>query len=134
LLDSYAAGIRIASVEVLELVPPDVVVDAFNDVSSAQGDRETLSLAADAYASQVLPEVRGRRSELMEEARGSSTELLAKADGAISRFNALRGRYRESPQAVRMELRDALLEEKSGELNFMVVSPGTEVFLPEFSP
>ena len=70
----------------------------------------------------------------MEEARAFSTELLARADGEISRFQALQARYRESPQAVRMELRDALLEEKSGELNFMVVSPGTEVFLPELSP
>ena len=44
MLDRHNTGLRIDAVEVREVTPPPAVVDAFNDVSSARGARETLAL------------------------------------------------------------------------------------------
>lgn len=94
-LDEWGAGVRVAAIEVRELSPPEVVLDAFNDVSSARGDRETLALAAEAYASERLPQIRGQAGALQEQARGASARRGAQAVGEVARFEALRVQARQ---------------------------------------
>ena len=103
-LDSAGAGLRVAAIEVRELSPPPEVVDAFNDVSSARGDRETLALAAEAYASQRLPEVRGEAGAMQEQARGRVATRDAQAAGDVARFNALQVQAAGARQATRSHL------------------------------
>jgi membrane protease subunit HflK len=98
-LDDWGAGIRVAAIEVRELSPPEVVVDAFNDVSSARGDRETLALAAEAYASERLPQIRGEAGALQEQARAASAKRGARAVGEVARFEALRVQPRQSTRS-----------------------------------
>ena len=98
-LDDWDAGVRVAAIEVRELSPPEVVVDAFNDVSSARGDRETLALAAEAYASERLPQIRGEAGALQERARGASARRGAKTVGEVARFEALRSQPRVPTQS-----------------------------------
>ena len=129
-LDDLYAGVEIASVEVRELVPPSAVADAFHDVSSAQGDRETLALAADAYASELGPEVRGKKARLVEEARAASAERMSLAEAEISRFHALREHARTSPDSTRMELRNGLLENLGGRVRVIGVGENAEIRLP----
>ncbi len=129
-LDRLGVGVQIASIEVRELIPPSVVVDAFNDVSSAQGDQETLALAADAYASEVGPKVRGRKVRTIEEARAASAERMALAEAEVGRFNALRIQARKSPESIRVELRNQLLEDLDGRVRVIGVGRNAEIRLP----
>ena len=103
-LSRWDAGVRVASIEVRELSPPPEVVDAFNDVSSARGDQETLALAAEAYASEHLPEVRGQAGAVQEQARSHAASRAAQAAGDVARFRALHSEAASSPLAVRSHL------------------------------
>mgnify|MGYP001174792047 CR=1 FL=1 len=109
----------------------DDVVDAFNDVSSAQGDQETLALAADAYASELGPRSRGQKAALLEEARAGSTERIARSEAEISRFLALQKEARNSPEATRISLRNDLLEAVGSRVNVLAAGEGSEIRLPD---
>ena len=90
ILEAMGTGARIDAVDIRELTPPPAVVDAFNDVSSARGDRETLSLGAEAYTSKLIPEARGKKATALSAARGAAAERVARAQADIARFDAAR--------------------------------------------
>ncbi len=104
LLDQHRTGLRIDAVEVRELTPPPAVVDAFNDVSSARGDRETLALSAEAYSSKRLPEVRGEASEMVEDAKTHAAWTAARSSGEIARFKSLLTAKNTAPRATRVQM------------------------------
>ena len=104
LLDRYKTGLRVDAVEVREITPPPAVLDAFNDVSSARGDRETLALAAEAYASTRLPEVRGQAARQTEGEKAAAAERAAQTAGDVARFESLLVAKRAAPQSTRTQL------------------------------
>lgn len=128
-LDALATGVRLVAIDVRDLVPPAAVVNAFNDVSSAKGDQETMRLAADSYASKVLPEVRGRAAQLEQQALSGAAEQSARADGDIARFQAILPAWRSDPTATRIQLRDELWARIGPRAQVMLVPPGSEVTL-----
>lgn len=129
-LDALGAGVRLTSIEVRGLAPPPAVVDAFNDVSSARGDRETLALSADAYASQVVPDARGQAARTLEEARGGATVRSQQAQADVARFAALSSVEANAPAATRLELQQQALEQIGRRVELVVAHPGTQVVLP----
>ena len=130
-LDALATGVRLVAIDVRSLAPPDAVVNAFNDVSSAKGDQETTRLAADAYASKVLPDVRGKAAQLEQEALSGAAQLDARADGDIARFQALLPAWRAERAATRTQLRGELWATIGEKATIKVVPPGTELRLPD---
>lgn len=127
-LSSY--GLLLADVDVRELAPPPAVVEAFNDVSSARGDKETLALSADAYVSQVIPDARGAAAQAVEQARARASAIVAEAQGEVARFRALRAAYAAAPEALRAQLRAETLEAIGAEITAVGAGPGSEVRLP----
>jgi len=129
-LDALDSGVLIAAIEVRELVPPSAVVDAFNDVSSARGDKGTMVLAAHGYASKLLPDTRGQSLRRAEEAKVYATESRSTSMGETDRFKALYIGYKASPGAMKWTLRaDSWL--RVAENAEVVVAPsGAEVVLP----
>jgi len=128
-LNELGAGVRLAAVEVQSLVPPPAVVDAFNDVSSARGDRDTLALAAEGYASKLIPDVRGATAQRVEGARAEASRLMARVSGDIDRFGALATAEADSSRANRTHLYIDLIQRIGPRLEVHVVAPGTELFL-----
>ncbi len=129
-LDALDSGVLIAAIEVRELVPPSAVVDAFNDVSSARGDKETMVLAAHAYASKILPDTRGKALRRAEEAQSHSTESRADAKGETDRFKALYTGYRASPSAMKLALRSETWHRVAEKADVVVAPSSAEVVLP----
>ena len=129
-LDAQTSGVLIAAIEVRELVPPSAVVDAFNDVSSARGDKETMVLAAHAYASRILPDMRGQASRLAEEAQAHTSERRAHAKGETDRFKALYAGYKASPVAMKLALQSDAWHSISEKADVVVAPTSAEVVLP----
>ena len=129
-LDAFVAGIRVQAVEVRELVPPAAVVDAFNDVSSARGDKETMVLGAHAYASKVLPDTRGRAAERLENAHAHAAAARADSQAATDRFRALHSGYRASPRAITASLRAQTWRRVAETAQIVVAPTGAEIVLP----
>ncbi|MBM4392757.1 MAG: hypothetical protein FJ090_16660 [Deltaproteobacteria bacterium] len=130
-LDAVEAGVRLQAVEVRDVAPPEAVVNAFNDVSSARGDQETTQFAAAAYASRAIPEARGRAAEAAERARAHASERASRASADIARFEALRPAWQQDRRAVEGRLRGELLAVVGKRARVMAVPPGTDLILPE---
>ena len=127
LLNRLNTGLRVDAVEVREITPPPDVLDAFKDVSSARGDRETLALAAEAYASKRLPQVRGAAAEEMEAAKAFAADRAAHAAGDVSRFQELLQAKRAAPRAIQAQLWLETARTVGQQVDVLPLSEGTEV-------
>ena len=126
-LDGMGAGVRLVAVDVTDVHPPAAVVDAFNDVSSAKGDAETVALAAEAYASKVLPEVRGQAAASEASAHAAASGRLAQVSGDVARFHALRAVASDAPSATRQQLHADALRGMAGRAKVIVAELGTQL-------
>lgn len=126
-LDALAVGAALDAVELRALEPPDAVVAAFNDVSSARGDRDTMILAAQSYASRHIPDVRGQAAQLSEGARAEAADMVAEARADVKRFEGLVTEWQRAPEA----LRRGLVAEAAArvEAEVRMVRSGDEVLL-----
>jgi len=128
-LDRLGHGVQIEAVETRQLGPPDAVVDAFNDVSSARGDKDTMVLAAESYASKRLPDVRGESAKALEDANADASRVVADAAGRAGRFTALLPGWDKAPKATRADLVRALWAERAETAQVLVASPETRIVL-----
>jgi membrane protease subunit HflK len=130
-IDRLGLGVQIEAVEARQLAPPAAVVDAFNDVSSARGDKDTMVLAAESYASKRLPDVRGESAKVLEEANAHASQLVAEAEGRAGRFTALLPGYDRAPAATRADLLRALWAERGQSVQLLVATPETRIVVPQ---
>lgn len=98
LLDSYASGLAVVSVNLQKAYPPDTVADAFRDVSSAREDKARTINEAEAYRNSVIPEARGQASRILAEAKSEARAQVDQATGAAQAFNAILAQYRTNSQ------------------------------------
>ncbi len=123
-----ALGVQLDDVDVRDLSPPPSVVDAFNDVSSARGDRETLALAAEAYASDLLPHTRGEQAARVEAARAAAADRSSRADADAARFGAVVTQARLARAATFARLRREAWQ--GVEADVVQVTPGARLVWP----
>lgn len=125
LLEALGTGARIDAVDIRELTPPPAVVDAFNDVSSARGDRETLALGAEAYTSKLIPEARGKKATELSAARARAAERISRARADIARFEAARSSPDQQAELAR--IRTEVLSRAASAAHIRVVPAGSIV-------
>lgn len=130
LLDQHKTGIELVAVEVRAVTPPPAVLDAFKDVSSARGDRDTLALAAEAYVSQRLPEVRGASAERVESSRAYAAERSARAAGDVARFERLLEANQMSGPSTKAQLWTEATARIGAKTQLHVLRGETEISLP----
>ncbi|MGT2494645.1 FtsH protease activity modulator HflK [Cupriavidus basilensis] len=97
ILSAYKTGIRVISVNVQSVQPPEQVQAAFDDVNKASQDRERAISEGQAYANDVIPRAKGTAARLNEEAEAYKARVTAQAEGDASRFRQVRGRVRQGP-------------------------------------
>ncbi len=130
-LDRAGVGLHIDAVEVRELSPPPAVVDAFNDVSSARGDRETLALGAEAAASERLPQARGEADARVQAARAAAAVRAARARAHLQRVDALLPAWQASPAAVEARLRSESLGRIGAAVQLRAAPAGAALAAPD---
>jgi membrane protease subunit HflK len=104
ILDQYDSGLKVETVKLQDVDPPEQVSDAFKDVISAQQDRERLINEARGYANDVVPKARGQAAQLLNEADGYRLAKVQEANGAAQRFVALHEEYAKAPDVTRLRL------------------------------
>lgn len=120
-LKPYKTGIEILGVEILAVLPPETVKDAFNDAIKAQEDEVSYRNQAEAYASRVVPLAHGDAERILAEARSYSEKVIFDAEGEISQFNALAVQYNKSPEIMRTRMYITYLEDLLGKVNKVLV-------------
>jgi membrane protease subunit HflK len=104
ILTDYETGVRLVTVELQDVTPPDTVKPAFNEVNEARQDRERTINQAQEQANKEIPKARGVASQSISQAEGYAIERVNRANGEANRFNAILAEYKQAPEVTRRRL------------------------------
>lgn len=116
ILTTYESGVRLVTVELQDVTPPDTVKPAFNEVNESRQDKERTINKAQEQANREIPKARGVATQSISEAEGYALERVNRAQGEATRFEAILGQYQQAPQVTRRRL---YLEAMTGFLSDM---------------
>jgi membrane protease subunit HflK len=103
-LDAYRTGLVVTELNLPNARPPEEVKPAFDDVNSAQQDKDRVISEARAYAAKVVPEARGDAARVRATSEGYKTATIARATGDAQRFSLLVEQYKGAPDVTRKRL------------------------------
>ena len=86
IINQYQAGTQIATVQLLDVNPPQKVAKFFKDVASAKEEREQLINQARGYRNDIVPKARGQAAQDVNEAKGFAQARVARAQGEAKHF------------------------------------------------
>ncbi len=104
LLDTLHLGVRVTSLNIVEVTPPAAVIGAFNDVSSAKADRERTITEARGDANRTLPVARAEANRMIRDAEIYRSDLLGRARGAARSFAELSREAASHPAVTRRRI------------------------------
>jgi modulator of FtsH protease HflK len=120
-MDSYENGIDIITVELQDVVPPERVQPAYNEVNEARQELERMVNEATRQANEAIPRAEGTAKRTIAEAEGYATERVNRARGEAARFNAVLEQYRDVPDVTRARLYLETLREVLPQIGSVVV-------------
>lgn len=104
ILDNYQTGIRIITVKLLDVNPPDEVKAAFNEVNEAKQEKErVINQAWEAY-NKAIPRARGEAEKTIREAEGYSLDKINRAKGESERFSSILTEFKKAPAITQKRL------------------------------
>jgi membrane protease subunit HflK len=104
ILTAYETGVRLVTVELQDVTPPDPVKPAFNEVNEARQDRERTINQAQEQVNRELPKAGGEAARSISEAEGYAIERVNRARGEATRFQAILAEYQQAPEVTRRRL------------------------------
>ncbi|MFO7753684.1 MAG: FtsH protease activity modulator HflK [Desulfobacteraceae bacterium] len=104
ILTAYEAGVRLVTVELQDVTPPDTVKPAFNEVNESRQDKERTINRAEERANREIPKARGVAEQSISEAEGYALERVNRAKGEADRFESILKQYLQAPQVTRRRL------------------------------
>jgi len=104
ILDDYETGIRIVNVRLQNVVPPDPVKGAFNEVNEAQQEKEKLINEAQETYNRQIPQAKGEAERAINGARGFALERVNRAKGDAARFSAVLKEYLNAKEVTKQRL------------------------------
>ncbi|MCB9060732.1 MAG: FtsH protease activity modulator HflK [Halobacteriovoraceae bacterium] len=102
--EKYDMGVRIVSVKLQDVNPPDVVKASFNEVNKAKQEQEKVINMAEEQYNSVIPEARGKAEKLVSEAEGYATAIVNRAQGDANRFLSVLEEYKKAPEITRKRI------------------------------
>jgi modulator of FtsH protease HflK len=111
LLKSYDMGIAVTQLTFKRVSLPESVSTTDADVSAAQQDAEHAKAEAQAYANDLLPDVKSAADAKVAEAEIYRTTLVNQAQADTARFDAVLAAYRKAPALTRDTLYIQNMEE-----------------------
>lgn len=103
-LQLYQTGLVVTELNLPNARPPEEVKPAFDDVNSAQQDKDRKISEARAYAAKIVPEARGESARTRTVSEGYKTAAIARATGDAARFTSLVEQYRNAPDVTRKRM------------------------------
>ncbi len=132
-LDRYDIGLRIVTVKLQNVNPPEPVKPAFNEVNAAKQEQEQAINQAEREYNKVIPEARGKAEQAVRDAQGYATAAVNRAEGDAARFRSMLAAYRTAPSVTRTRLYLEAMEELYGRFKALtIVDKGVQGVLPVF--
>ena len=132
-LDQYDAGIRIVTVELQSVTPPEQVKPAFNDVNAAKQEQESAINRAEREYNRVIPEARGRAEQTIAKAEAFAIRVVNRAKGNAERFESVLTEYKKSPVITRHRMYIETMEDIFHRLDqYTLVDESAKGLLPVY--
>lgn len=104
ILSEYGTGVRLVTVELQDVTPPEKVRPAFNEVNEARQDKERTINQAQEQANRELPKARGVAQQAIQQAQGYALERVNRAQGEAARFESILNEYQGAPEVTRRRM------------------------------
>ncbi len=118
ILSEYDTGVRLVTVELQDVTPPEPVKPAFNEVNEARQDKERTINQAQEQANREIPKARGVATQSISQAEGYALERVNRANGEAARFESILEEYQGAPEVTRqrmyLEAMEGYLSEAKG--------------------
>ena len=121
LMSEYKAGIQVRQVQLLAVLPPKNVIDAFDEVSRARQDKDRLKNEAEAFRNDIVPRARGEAQQLLQGAEAYRQEVENRAQGDANRFNSVYQAYRQSKDVTTTRIYLETLESIFSNVNKVII-------------
>ena len=121
LMSEYKAGIEVRQVQLLAVLPPKNVIDAFDEVSRARQDMDRLKNEAEAFRNDIVPRARGEAQQLVQGADAYRQEVVNRAEGDANRFNAVYKAYSQSKGVTKTRIYLETLEGILSNVNKVII-------------
>jgi len=132
-LNRYDMGIRIVTINLQDVNPPEPVKPAFNDVNAAKQQQEEVINIAERGYNRVIPEARGRADELISNAQAYAVDIVNRAKGDAARFSLVAEEYRKAPDITRTRVYLEAMEQIMASLHSLtIVDEQVKGLLPIF--
>ncbi|MBV9470648.1 MAG: FtsH protease activity modulator HflK, partial [Abitibacteriaceae bacterium] len=96
--DHYQTGLTVLSARLQEVHPPQEVVAAYRDVSSAAEEKATVTNQAEGYRNETIPLAHGQAAQNVSIATGYTFDRLHRSMGDASHFLQMLNGYHLGPQ------------------------------------
>ena len=121
ILDKYDIGIRVVSLQLQDVSPPESVKQAFNEVNEAKQEQEKLINQAEEQYNKVIPNARGKAEEKISQAKGYADALFNRAKGDANKFESVLRAYRKAPDITRKRIYLETMEEIFERMNQLTI-------------
>jgi len=134
LLDSYGVGIKIVTVKLQDVNPPETVKPAFNEVNEAKQDKEKFVNEAWQEYNREVPRAGGEALQIIQEAEAYAVERVNEARGDTHRFLAMWGEYQKAADVTRRRLYLETLKEVLPQIETKFVIDENQKGILQFLP
>lgn len=104
LVDGLKMGLRIDLIQLGNVNPPAMVKASFNEVNSAQQEKESAINQASGEYNRLVPRARGEAVQKISAAEGYAAKRINEAEGDATRFNALLAEYKKAPEVTKKRI------------------------------
>lgn len=102
--DLLGLGVKVIAVKLQNIVPPEGVQDAFEDVNKAVQDMNRfINEGKEAY-NKAIPKAQGEAARLIAQSQGYAAARLNGAQGDTARFDAVYEEYKKAPAVTKSRL------------------------------
>ena len=111
MFNKLGIGINVFAVKLQNIVPPEGVQDAFEDVNKAIQDMNRfINEGKESYNAEI-PKAQGEADRQIQIAEGYAAERVNRAKGDVARFNSVYEEYKKAPRITRERLYLEVMEE-----------------------
>jgi membrane protease subunit HflK len=103
-IKEYDFGITITDVKFTDVLLPEQVQFAYDDVNNAKNEKTEYSSQAQKYENDNIPQARAQAFETIESAKGYKVETIAQAKGDVAKFSQVLEKYELSKDITRTRM------------------------------
>ena len=99
--DQYENGIKINRILLQKVLPPKQVQDAFNEVNTAEQEKEKMINQALGDYNRIITRARGEAEQTVQQAEGYAMDRVNRAKGDASLYKVLLKAYKKAPEVTK---------------------------------